>query len=165
LTHSPEQKFLEVGYIGQPHGLRGEVVVRLVSTVESRLAPGSNLHCRGARLVVASARPLPGNEGPEGRRWLVRFAGIGTREAAEALRGATLLAEPLAAAEGLWAHEVIGYEVVDSVGHRGKVTALEANPASDLLVLDTGTLVPLRFVTKAQPGRLIVEAPEGLFDL
>jgi ribosomal 30S subunit maturation factor RimM len=95
----------------------------------------------------------------------VRFAGIGTREAAEALRGATLLAEPLAAAEGLWAHEVIGYEVVDSLGHRGKVTALEANPASDLLVLDTGMLVPLRFVTKAEPGRLIVEAPEGLFDL
>ena len=44
--------------------------------------------------------------------------------------------------------------------------AVQDNPASDLLVLDTGALVPLRFVVGRDPaGRLLVEVPAGLFDL
>jgi 16S rRNA processing protein RimM len=99
---------------------------------------------------------------------LVGFEGVGTREAAEALAGATLRAEPLpeADAEGLWVHELIGTEVVGTDGeNHGTVTAVEANPASDLLVLDSGALVPLRFVVSVEPGKLTVDAPEGLFDL
>jgi hypothetical protein len=45
------------------------------------------------------------------------------------------------------------------------VTAVEVNPASDLLVLDDGHLVPLRFVTATEPGRVTVDVPEGLFDV
>jgi 16S rRNA processing protein RimM len=99
---------------------------------------------------------------------LVGFEGVGTREAAEALAGATLRAEPLpeADAEGLWVHELIGTEVVGTDGeNHGTVTAVEANPASDLLVLDSGALVPLRFVVSVEPGKLTVDVPEGLFDL
>ena len=47
----------------------------------------------------------------------------------------------------------------------GVVEAVEANPASDLLVLDTGALVPLRFVIRVDDGRIEVDAPDGLFDL
>jgi 16S rRNA processing protein RimM len=99
---------------------------------------------------------------------LVCFEGIGTREAAEALAGATLRAEPLAEADAgsLWVHELIGAEVVGTAGEsHGTVTAVEANPASDLLVLDSGALVPLRFVVSAEPGTLTVDVPDGLFDL
>ena len=43
---------------------------------------------------------------------------------------------------------------------------MEANPASDLLVLDGGALIPLRFVVGTEPGvRVIVEVPDGLLDL
>ena len=45
--------------------------------------------------------------------------------------------------------------MVDTDGHElGTVTAVEANPASDLLVLDGGGLIPLRFVVEggAAPG-------------
>jgi 16S rRNA processing protein RimM len=95
----------------------------------------------------------------------VRFAGIETRDDAEGLVGATLRAEPMVGAEGLWVHELIGSDVVDQVGEsRGKVVAVEANPASDLLVLDSGALVPLRFVVTAVPGRLTVDTPPGLFE-
>lgn len=157
---------LEVGYIGRAHGLRGEVVVQLLSTLEGRLSAGSSLQCRGAKLVVESSRPLPGRNGPHGSQWLVTFAGVSTREAADGLRGAPLLAEALQDAEGMWAHQVIGCEVFDTGGiYRGTVTALQANPASDLLVLDEGALVPLRFVVAEAPGRLTVDVPEGLFDL
>jgi 16S rRNA processing protein RimM len=157
---------LEVGHVVRPHGLRGEVVVQLVTTVEERLSAGSTLDCRGRWLSVRSAQALPGKQGPKGALWLVHFEGVDGREAAEELAGAQLRAEPLVGAEGLWVHELIGCEVVDRSGEgRGVVSSVEANPASDLLVLDTGSLVPLRFVVAAEPGRLTVDVPEGLFEI
>jgi len=159
---------LEIGHVTRPHGLKGEVVVGLVTSVEGRLAPGSAFECQGRRLVVQRSQALPGKAGPRGGQWLVCFEDVNTREAAEALAGATLRAEPLAGAdaEGLWVHELIGAEVVGTAGEgHGTVTAVEANPASDLLVLDSGALVPLRFVVAAEPGKLTVDVPDGLFDL
>ncbi len=88
-------------------------------------------------------------------------------EAAEALRAEALLAEPVEAEDGeLWVHELIGATVVDTDGRDlGRVEAVEANPASDLLVLEGGGLVPLRFVVDREPGRLTVDVPAGLLDL
>jgi 16S rRNA processing protein RimM len=157
---------LEIGHVVRPHGLRGEVVVQLVTTVEERLSVGSTLDWQGRSLVVQSAQVLPGKQGPKGAFWLVHFGGVDSREAAEDLAGAQLRAEPLLGAEGLWVHELIGCHVVDCSGTaRGVVSSVEANPASDLLVLDTGSLVPLRFVVAAEPGRLTVDVPAGLFEI
>ena len=157
---------LEVGHVARPHGLQGEVVVALVTTESDRLAPGSALECGGRELVVERSQPVPGRTGPTGGRWLVKFAGVTSREAAESLAGALLRAEPVATADGLFVHELIGAEVFEVSGQsRGRVVAVEANPASDLLVLDGGALVPLRFVVGSAPGRLTVEVPPGLFDL
>jgi 16S rRNA processing protein RimM len=65
----------------------------------------------------------------------------------------------------LWVHELIGAAVRDTAGHDlGLVTAVEANPASDLLVLDGERLLPLRFVTAREQGVLVVEVPDGLWD-
>ena len=45
-------------------------------------------------------------------------------------------------------HDLIGSVVEDPDGvELGRVTGVEANPASDLLVLEGGGLIPLRFVT------------------
>ncbi len=48
----------------------------------------------------------------------------------------------------------------------GRVAAVEANPASDLLVLESGGLIPMRFVTEhdADAHTVDVEIPEGLLD-
>ena len=65
----------------------------------------------------------------------------------------------------LWVHELIGARVIDQSGaDRGAVTGVVSNPASDLLELDDGSLVPVRFVTAAEPGRIEVETPDGLFE-
>lgn len=143
--------------------------MRLVSNVDARMAPGSTLWCEGAQLVVESARQLPGKgdgQGASSGFWLVSFTGVSTREAAEQLAGAQLRAEAMEGGAGLWVHELIGSEVWSVSGEpHGKVTAVQANPASDLLVLETGALVPLRFVVEARAGRVTVDAPEGLFQL
>ncbi|MGH9190463.1 MAG: ribosome maturation factor RimM [Acidimicrobiales bacterium] len=150
---------LEVGRVARPHGLRGEVIVELTSNrPEQRLAPGSVLVSSGDALVVTAARPHQG-------RWIVSFAGFGDREEAEELRGRVLSAEPLDEAElgTLWVHELVGSEVFDIAGTRfGTVAAVEANPASDLLVLDDGRLVPLTFVTESGGGRTVIDPPAGL---
>jgi 16S rRNA processing protein RimM len=76
-----------------------------------------------------------------------------------------LRAAPIVDPEALWVHELHGSEVVDVTGrHLGRVTAVEANPASDLLVLEGGGLVPLRFVQEHRPGRVVVDVPDGLLE-
>ena len=72
--------------------------------------------------------------------------------------------------DALWVHELIGAEVVDADGvDRGRVEAVLDNPASDLLVLDSGALVPLPFVVRLGTCRrravCASTCPTGLFDL
>ena len=145
--------------------MRGQVVVELSTNRAERVAPGARLPGpdRRARGACGPYR----TEGPAGRqRWLVAFRGIEGREQAEALRGAVLVASPLADPEALWVHELIGAEVVDPAGAPiGVVEAVESNPASDLLVLRGGRLIPLHFVIHHGPGRLTVDLPPGLLDL
>ena len=152
---------LEVGRITKPHGVRGEVLVALSSERTERLDPGSVLVTdRGLLTVVSSSRHQD--------RWIVRFGGIEDRDQADAWRGVVLQAEPLDDHddEELWVHELVGSTVALADGTEvGTVTEVESNPASDLLVLDSGALVPVVFVTEHEPGRVTVEPPEGLFDL
>lgn len=146
--------------MARPHGLRGEVVVDLVTNrPEQRLAPGSLLATDGGDLEVTAARPHQG-------RWLVTFAGVTDRDGAERLRDVVLRGQPLEEDGTLWVHELVGAPVVDAAGVAlGTVEAVEANPASDLLVLAGERLVPLTFVVDRRPdGTVVVDPPAGLLD-
>lgn len=150
---------LDVGRVVKPHGLSGEVVVERWSDLGERLAPGSILSTEVGDLQVRSSRPHQGRD-------LVRFEGVVDRAGAEALRGVVLRARPVEVPGALWVHELVGAEVVTVDGRvLGTVAAVEANPASDLLVLDGGGLIPLRFVTSHEAGvRVTVDVPDGLLD-
>ena len=150
---------LEVGRIGRPHGIRGEVTVTLVTNRAERLSPGSELHTDRGALLVASSRP-------HRHQHLVAFRGIGDRAQAEALRGLVLRAAPIDDPSELWVHDLIGVRVVDQHGiERGPVAHVVAGPAGDLLELADGALVPLRFVVgSVGGGRIEVDAPDGLFE-
>lgn len=149
---------LEVGRVVKPHGLRGEVVVELFTNRDERMAAGTVLSTPAGPLTIERSSPHLG-------RYIVSFAGVRSREDADALRGTVLSAEPLDDPDALWVHELIGAAVVglDGTPH-GTVTAVEANPASDLLVLDGGGLVPLRFVVSHGDGRVVIDPPAGLLD-
>jgi len=152
---------LGVGRIVKPHGLRGDVIVSLTTNRVERVAAGSVLTAEDGRTfeVVRSS--------PHAGRHIVTFAGVAGIEAAEALRDTPLLAAPLEDPDALWVHDLIGSTVADADGvELGRVTGVEANPASDLLILDGGGLIPLRFVTSSEPGvRVVVDIPDGLLDL
>ncbi len=156
---TPDGSLLEVGRVGRPHGTSGEVTVTLVSNRPERLDAGSQLHTDDGVLVVASSRPHQ-------QRYLVRFVGVDDRAQAEALRGLVLRAAPIIDPEELWVHELIGAQLLEVSGiDRGRVAAVVANPAGDLLELEDGTLVPLRFVVNLVPNdRIEVDVPAGLFE-
>lgn len=151
---------LEVGRIVKAHGIRGEVIVDLVSNrPDLRLAPGSVLSSARGDLEVLTSTPHQ-------NRWIVAFRGVEDRNAADTYRGTVLSAEPVAGDDDtLWVHELIGSEVFDLNGRSyGPVQAVEANPASDLLVLSDDRLVPLVFVKTRLPGRVVIDPPPGLLD-
>ncbi|HEX2382723.1 MAG TPA: ribosome maturation factor RimM [Acidimicrobiales bacterium] len=157
---TPKPTVLEVGRVSRPHGLRGEVVVVLVTDRVERVAPGSVLDVDGGSLRVVASRPHQRNH-------IVSFDGISDRGAAEALRGATLRAPAIEDATQLWVHELIGAPVVTVDGVVvGVIETIEANPASDMLVLDNGALVPAAFVVEQRDDTtVVIDPPEGLFDL
>jgi len=152
---------LGVGRIVKPHGLRGDVIVSLTTNRDERVAVGSVLRTEDGRTFeVARSSPHRG-------RFIVTFVGVEGIDAAEALRDTPLYAPPLEDPDALWVHDLIGSIVLDTHGAElGTVSGVEANPASDLLVLDGGGLIPLRFVTDSVPGvRVTVDIPDGLLDV
>jgi 16S rRNA processing protein RimM len=152
---------LQVGAIVKPHGLRGDVIVSLSTNRAERVEPGSVLwSAEGRAFVVARSSPHRG-------RFIVTFEGVSGIDAAESLRGTELFAPPIEDPDALWIHDLIGAQVVDTEGAElGRVEGVESNPASDLLVLAGGPLIPLRFVVSSEPGvRVVVDVPDGLLDL
>ena len=152
---------LEVGRVAKAHGLRGEVAVELVTDREERAGAGARLWIGREVLEVVASRPHQG-------RWLVTFDGVADRTAAERLAGRALEAEALDDPEALWVHDLIGTAVVEVDGtQRGTVVAVVANPAHDLLELDSGALVPVVFVVPAsgaspRSSRLPGSSTDGL---
>ena len=156
-AHRP--RVLEVGRIGRaarparrgrwsrfltdrPERTTRRVVVRRPSRATRRRPP--------SRLVVTEARPHQG-------RWLVRFEGVDDRDAAAALTGARALRRPSSRPPTATSSGCTSSSARRSStrgGHTlGAVVAVEANPAHDLLVLDSGVLVPMVFVVEHVPTR------------
>ncbi|MGA1051856.1 MAG: ribosome maturation factor RimM [Ilumatobacteraceae bacterium] len=161
---SGHDDLLEVGRVGRPHGIRGDVFVDLITDRVERVAVGSRLSIGDRWLTVEQSAPA-------NRRWRVHFAGIDDRAAAERLTGTALFAEPIDDPDVLWVHELIGASVVESDGTvRGRCVSVIENPAADLLELDSGALVPATFVVSITAegdggATITVEVPDGLFDL
>ena len=159
MSSADERPTLEVGRIIKAHGLKGQVLVDLWTDRDERLTPGAELLTdRGPLVVSASARHQA--------RFIVSFDRLATREDAERWHGVVLSAPRIDDGDVIWIDELFRAEVYDGDGvRRGVVVDVEANPASDILVLDTGALVPLTFVTKVEANvRIDVVTPEGLFE-
>lgn len=164
-----------VGAIGAAVGVRGEVtIVSWTDDPDLRFAVGSVLLTdpteRGP-LTVTSFRL-------QGAKIVVAFAGVDDRNTAEAVRR-TQLFVPTATRPALddpddfYDTDLIGLDVVDPAGAPlGVVTGVEHGAGGDRLQVEhdgRDHLVP--FVSVIVPRvdlaarRVVVDAPEGLFDL
>ena len=156
----PPEGWLTVGHLRRPHGLRGDIFVQLTTDRRERVEPGAELFARGQRLQVVSSR-VAGNG-----RIIARFEQIPDRTEAERWTNVELFAAPIDDPDALWVHQLIGQRVVDQDGvDRGVCTAVLANPAAEILELDTGALVPSNFIASTADGTIEVDVPDGLFEL
>ena len=159
-----------VGTIGRPHGLRGELTIRLHTDFpDERFAPGTRLSTgtEGGHLDVVTSRW-------QGGVLLVAFRGYADRSRAETLRGTELWArvEPGEDGSGDFHDAALtGLEVRVGGAPFGRIASVVHNPAQDLLVVRSATgehLVP--FVTELVPvvdltgGFVEVVDLPGLFD-
>ena len=128
---------LEAGRVGRPHGLDGSFHV--TRPVPELLVAGLHVHV-GDRLLEIERRAGT-DEAP-----IVRLAGCGRREDAEALRGSPLFvaeadAPPLAEGE-FWAHDLAGCRVVDGSASVGVVARMVELPSCEALEVGD-RLIPL----------------------
>ncbi len=110
-----------------------------------------------------------------GDRFLVKFAGIDSREAAVSLRGALYVPSSQARTldeDEFWYDDLVGCTVVGRDGSDiGTISKVVAGPSQDLLEIATAVgprLVPLvkEIVTSVDPGarKVVLDPPEGLLD-
>ena len=170
-----------VGRVLRPHGLRGDVVVEVLSDVPERLAAGSRL----AAVADTEAPAAAGKAAIElevaasrahnaGR--LLRFAGRDDRDAVEELRGLWLTVEraavPAPPAGTYYHYQLVGCRVRDAeAGELGEVVDLvEDGGGLLLLVSDGARQVPVPFVASflaevdVASGRIELALPPGFLE-
>jgi 16S rRNA processing protein RimM len=168
---------LVVGRVVKPHGLRGEVVVEVLSDDPERFAPGLELTTGDPEAPAAPSRSLlvAATRRHQGML-LVTFAGLADRDAVEDLRG-ELLTVPFTAARPLgpgefWPHQLTGLAVVDHGGAVvGTVAEVLPGAAHDLFQVSLAAggevLVPAvaALVTvDLDAGRIVVADLPGLLE-
>jgi len=158
-------QLLAVGKVARAHGVRGRVLIVPYQADSESLGKVRRLFLEGREYQVD--RAAQANLG-----WLVALRGVTSREEAEALRGREVQVDrselPAPGEYEIYAVDLIGYEVVDGEGRkRGVVEEVEEAGPQDLLRLEGGGLVPMGLVkdVQSEARRIVIDAPEGLFDL
>lgn len=171
----PQADFLTVGRIGPARGVRGDVFVEpWTDDPDARFSVGAQLRTEPADrgpLVVAAANSASG-------KLVVRFEGVDDRPAAEALRGVRLVIPaserpPLDDPDEFYVTDLVGVAVSTVDGaDLGAVRDVVDVAGADYLVIEVDgreRLVP--FVSAIVPTvdlparRIVIDPPEGLFDL
>jgi len=170
----PKDKYLLVGKITKPQGLRGEVKVYCFSGQPENFLEYKELTLCGLKgtlsdpIIVTKARV-------QGKAAVVKFANIADRTAAESFEGyeVLLLKEHLPQAkpgEYYW-HQYQGKELIDKDGSSiGTVKELFSSGAQDILVVTTENgevLVPIidEFIVEETDDTIVVELPPGLLEI
>lgn len=166
---------LAVGRVGRAHGIRGDVLVDpRTDDPGTRFAPG---------VVLRTDPPEQGPLTVESFRWhsgrlVVHFAGVESRGAAEAIRGAVVVvdvdeSERPDDPDEFYDHQLIGLSAVTVAGQvLGDVADVLHLPGQDVLSVRSGDgreiLVP--FVAAIVPEidldgrRVLIDPPDGLVD-
>jgi 16S rRNA processing protein RimM len=135
---TPERGLIEIGRIARAHGIAGAVKVALHWS-------GSDALDKATRVVVegrdgATEREVQWVRGSP-KNLLVKFAGVDSRNAAEALHGAKLLVRrdelPSLAPGEFYLVDLVGAEVLGPSGVLGQVVEILVHPTVESIVVET----------------------------
>ncbi len=135
-----DERYVEVGRVVSPHGLRGWCVCRTYNEESETLRTGLDVllvnHQKKEEKFLIEKVQRKGKG-----VFLIKFQGVDSREQSEALKGAKLLVcegalSPLAEDEYYWIH-LIGCKVLDEeIGSIGEVAEIISTGAHDVLVVN-----------------------------
>jgi len=132
---SAEPRFLVVGHVRAPHGVRGELRITILTDFPERFQEQAELWMGSPpRLVVVQRARIQGDVAR------VKLLGFDDRDSVEGFRGSAVLV-PLEQAMPLpddtyYIHEVVGLEVWTDEGERlGVVSDVLSLPANDIYVV------------------------------
>lgn len=163
----------KIAFITRPHGLKGEVTLTLLPDCPA-LEKGSSLFLQIRNQLVPH---FIESISAKGNKAYVKFDGVDTAAAADALKGCSLFLpknqRPSLPKGEFYSDEVIGFEVIDSIlGSLGTVKGILETGANRHLVVQREArevLIPLNgpFITHFSKAKksIQVEIPEGLLDL
>jgi 16S rRNA processing protein RimM len=162
-----------VGRVLRPHGVRGEVVVEVLSDLPGRFRKGSRL--TGVRegepplsLVIEAGRASKGGA-------VVRFEGYDDRDRAGELRGLDLEVPrsqvPAAPPGTFYQYELLGCLCSNDGEELGRVVEVVEDGGGELLIVEgEGRRVPVPFVKEflrevdVAAGRIELALPPGLLE-
>jgi len=164
------EEYLLVGEVLRPHGVRGALLLSILTEFPDRLNELEHIYLgpRRKKYQVASVRR-------HGRELLLSLAEITDWDGAEGLRGMEAFiragdAAPLAPGRYFY-HQVEGLQVISDQGERlGRVAQILETGANDVYVVrdETGREILLPAISSVireydlESGRLIVHLLEGL---
>lgn len=159
-----EGRRIALAAVAGAHGVKGEVRLKLFAAGIDSIAAHRSLLVGGRALALEGVRAA-------GKGAVARFAGVGDRASAEALRGSLVEVDRAALerlGEGEYYHaDLIGLACVDSAGDSlGTVVAVENFGAGDLLEVERAdgrrALIPFRdTIADLIDGRVVCD-PEFL---
>lgn len=139
-TGSPspgEPVFLAIGRLRRPHGVRGEMLMDVLTGFPERIRPGRKVYVGEVHelLQIASLR---GHD----REMIIRFSGFSTPEEAGRLRNALVYVKasdlPELPEGEYYHHQLLGLSVVDEAGqHLGILTEILETGANDIYLVKT----------------------------
>ena len=168
-----------VGRVLRPHGLRGEVVVAVLTDAPRRFDPGSALvltrEGRPPLELVVAARRAEASPRVGQATVLLRFGGIEDREAAVALRGGWLEIDrslvPPAPPGTYYHYELLGCRCASGGEDLGEVVEVVEDGGGLLLVISDGRReLPVPFAARflravdVERARIELELPAGLIE-
>jgi 16S rRNA processing protein RimM len=132
---SGEPVYLSVGLLRRPHGLRGDLLMEVLTDFPQRLRPGARLFVgeKHTPMTIASVRTH--NDG-----LLIRFRGIEDPESAAKWRGSLVFVRaddrpPLPEGE-FYHHQVIGLQVVTESGEQlGRLSEILITGANEVYIV------------------------------
>lgn len=137
--HAGGPEFLVIGYLRRTHGLRGEMIMDVLTDFPERIKPGKKIYLGETHREISIRSIRPNN-----KVLLIAFEGFDTPEAVGALRNQNVYVRtdqvpPLPEGE-YYHHDLLGLKVVDEAGkYLGLLDEILSTGANDVYVIKDET--------------------------
>lgn len=135
LSHPGEPRFLVIGKLRRPHGLRGELLMEVITDFPERIQPGVIVYAGDAHQPLRVQKRRLHNDG-----LLIAFEGVMDSEKIQELRNCLVYVRiddrPNLPQGDYYHHQILGLNVVDENGAPlGRVVEILETGANDVLVI------------------------------